>query len=188
MPWCKERDARILGLTLQLIGFVGLVLIYNRDAHKSEGISLQNWWRSQPNLRRKSVVAMTSAGNLTAKGTSTAYFPGSLGPNTPIDARVRMLEQDLQALREQMAIEVTNLKYGIQEANEIDRTNLNAIDTKLETLKNETRLSTSSNATLNLVAVTFFLAGVTIATLSPELATILGHDMSCLAPLGISIL
>ena len=143
MPWCKERDARILGVILQFIGFVSLVQIYNREAHTSEGISLQNWCQNWPKFRRKPAVLVAAASHISVTGTATATSRSEVGPNATVEYRVHWLEQDLKALREEVDTKTKRLLKDIRRIDELQNTTFNTVTAKLEAMKDETRLSTS---------------------------------------------
>lgn len=181
---CKERDARFLGLALQLYGFSKIVLLYNREAHRAGGNSFQNWWKNRPRLYRRSVHVVTGTGfsNGTSFASADAFV--TAGPNASIKHRLQILEQGQTLLREQVAREVTKLRSDFQETSQSLRSANSDLEREFREVKRGSEASASHNARLNLSAVAFFLTGVAVATLSPEVATFLGYEMSCPNPLS----
>lgn len=175
---CVERQIRISGMALQLIGvfLVGVGLRDTRQAFDDQPTTfgaIKQWWSGRPKFGPRNHI-------LSAEGASFGVSFGSArgravaGPNTSLDQRVSILEQghadlfdEVGALSEEMKKKTDELSAALK----VERSEREQAD---QQTKNELRKAVAEGIPLGLVGVICFLLGITAGTASPEIASIFG--------------
>jgi hypothetical protein len=90
-PCPVEREVRLIGMVLKLLGVVTIVMRLQATRRQFPGQLLKLWWRGRPQLRvRDRIVSAT--GTVTSVATVHAEARVSLGPQATVEQRLAMLE------------------------------------------------------------------------------------------------
>jgi hypothetical protein len=186
MPWlgnCKERDARWIGWLLQAVGFIIVAWGYNSDAKQNERLSLRRWLSQFP----RPFFGRILESRAVAFGESNTFGRGmivkSISSSLTLEERIAALETNMKTYFDEVTSQVADVR--MQHSNLSNRFNEYSTSTtaNIDGLKESIAESVSGRVQLNLFAVALFLIGITIATLSPEVAAFSGNEVSCSAPL-----
>jgi hypothetical protein len=175
---CLERQIRLSGMGLQLLGvvLVGVGLRDTRRAFEDQPTTWQaikRWWSGRPPFGPQHHVlhaAGIAAG--TSFGSSRARV--SPGPNTPLEQRVTMLEQQYTSLFDEVGTLTAETKKKTDEiSNALDeeRTERQQAD---KWTKDQLKRAVAEGIPLGRLGVIFFLIGITAGTASLEIASIFG--------------
>jgi hypothetical protein len=179
---CLERQIRLISLGLQLIGF-GTVAWGLREARKLfrkptflQGLA--EWFRRFPRFGPRNTITGVGAASL---GLSTASGRGrvSAGSGTPIERRVEILEQSYASLFDEVGTLTDVVKRDTDElrsASQVEAEARKAADKAIEARLDE---AVVGGLHLEFVGLFFFLVGMILSAVSPEISSVLGEPASC---------
>ena len=178
---CVEQDIRLSGWLLQLIGFIqvanGLRTTEMAFGKPSPLERLKAYFANFPAREVRSVTVNASGA---AVATMSGHGAGVVVRSNPtleqrvedIENAVDQLEKNTGKLRLDLSRETSRLDEKMSEVAGDFRERVNEIEERLEDLM----IGTSH---VEWFGVGLFVLGVTLASASPELASLLGHPSSC---------
>jgi hypothetical protein len=175
---CIERQVRFTGIALQLFGVI-LVVIGLRDTRRTFDElpttlqAIRNFWSQRPRLGPRNVtIHAESASLVMIGGTATARV--TAGPNTPIERRVELLEQDMgralgeiDSLGEKLEKKTRDLGNAVETEARERKTADTAVTTKL-------RQAVAEGIPLAAVGAVLVFIGI-LCGASPEIARLFGE-------------
>ena len=172
-PCPVEREVRLIGMALQLLGVV-TILMRLRAAHRQFPRQMLNrWWLRRPKFRVGSTVV---SGTGTAMSMATARVEARVipGPQATIEQQIKMLEDNYARLGDAVGGLDREVKKRIDDLS----TKLTAETASREAgdKKTEEQVREATVGTLHLDAwgVIFFVVGIIAGTASPEIAVLIG--------------
>ncbi len=178
---CKERDARWLGWLLQIVGFFIIAWGYVSDARKNGRLTPKRWLKQFPSP----FAARVASGSMNASedGSDTfsagGFVTQSVTAFSTIEERLTALEANTKTYFDAIQVQIIEIKSKQSNlAGEFSELNSN-MKVSTHSLSEKIDDSVSGKVQLNLFAVALFLVGITVATLSPEIASFVGETMSC---------
>ena len=180
---CKERDARWLGWLLQVIGFLIIALGYNRDAKQHERLSPRRWIAQFPRPFAGKIVSASASSISLAMGSARGMVIHNTTSTSSIEERLTALEANTKAYFNETSAQTSELRATLSGLRRDFDDHRNNMSNTVSSLGERIIESVSGRVQLNLFAVALFLVGISVATLSPELASLAGFDTSCANPL-----
>jgi hypothetical protein len=177
---CLERQIRLSGMSLQLLG-VALVAIGLRDTRRAfedqpttwEGI--KRWWSRRPKFGPRHHVVAVGAGSIGLSGGS-ARARVSSGPATPIDQRVALLEEQYAKLFDEVGTLSGETKKRDDELAKALKEETGERQKADVGIKDQLRKAVAEGIPLGRVGAIFFLFGIAAGTASPEIASLFGGN------------
>ena len=181
---CKEQDIRGVGLLFQIAGFTIIVLQLDtrrRLFRKPSFLSrITAYWRSFPSPFVKTVnISMHASAGVPSVSASLRTKPG---PNTTLERRIEILEDEVEELRQHLRKTDRTLsdhkaesKRSFDEVQEEIRLG----DNKLEKLIDEAIVG---GIGLEWIGILYFIVGITLATGSADISIHLGYAGQCSLP------
>lgn len=169
-----EPRIRLTGMVLQLAGvfLVGVGLWDTRRAFADEPTTWQaigNWWSRRPVFGPKNVV-VAGVGISLGAAVVSGRARGSPGPNTSLDQRVSMLEDQYSHLFDEVGSLASETKTRIQEVENSLKAESSERKRADENTREQLRQAVAAGLPLARVGVLFFVVGILAGTASPELA------------------
>lgn len=177
---CFERQVRLSGIILQLFG-VAVAAIGLRDTRRAFNDeptawqSIRQWWTGRPRFGPRGFVLHAEAASISFSGGSARIRINS-GPQTSLDQRVAMLEQQHLALFDEVGQLSGDMKKRTDELSQsLEAEKRERIDGDSST-KNQLRTAIAQGLPLGRLGVVFFMIGIIAGTASPEIAVIFGRS------------
>lgn len=175
---CFERQIRISGMALQLMGVI-LVAVGLRDTRQAFDDlpttlgAIKAWWAGRPRFGPQHHVLHAEGASF---GTSTvaARARVSAGPDSPLERRVAILEQEVTNLFDELGTLNAEMKKKTDELSDSLKAEGSERAKADEKTKNQLRRAIAEGIPLGIVGVIFFLLGITAGTASPEIASWFG--------------
>jgi hypothetical protein len=180
---CAERQIRLSGMMLQLLGVLTL-LIGLRDTRNvfadqpTAWEAIKQWWHGRPRFGPQGVTVNVEAAQFVLSP-GRVRMSVTAGPNTPIERRIELLEQN----HERLVKEVDGLHSNLEEQK---RDQTKALETERkerlegdQTVKTQLKSAIAEGIPLELIGVGFFALGIAAGTASPEIAAAFGAARSC---------
>ena len=180
---CKERDARWIGWLLQAAGFWIIAWGYNRDAKQQERLSPRRWFKQFPSFVAKRPAIASAGGFIELTGSARAIVINNTTTTSTIEERLAAFEANTKAYFNETSIQTSELRATLSCLRRDFDDHRNKMSNTVSGLGDRIVESVSGRVQLNLFAVALFLVGITLATLSPEIASGVGFDASCSQPL-----
>jgi hypothetical protein len=184
--WCLERQIRILGMSLQLFGFgtVAWGLTKTRKQFNKPTFWQASliWLKSRPRFKPQHHV-ISVAGLSVGAAFGRARATVGPGPDTTLERRVEILEQNYESLfKEVGAIDdtLTRKAQELSDAIRTERAEREARDTRIEAQVTD---AVAGGLPLDWVGVIYFFIGVIAGTASQEIAALMGGAASCPPPM-----
>jgi hypothetical protein len=175
---CLERRIRLVGATLQLLGVI-LVAFGLRDTRRAfedqptTWQAIKQWWSGRPRFGPRNIV-LAAAGLAGGGSFSSARARISSGPNTPLERRVQLLEEQYVQLFDEVGVLTENTKKRDDELS-------NALTVEREerqkgdaNTKEQLKRAVAQGIPLGRVGAIFFFFGIIAGTASPEIAILFG--------------
>ena len=167
---CLERQIRISGMALQLMGVI-LVAVGLRDTRQAfddlpTTLGAIKAWRSGRLRFGPQHHVLHAEGASFGTSTVAARARVSAGPDSPLERRVAILEQEVTNLFDELGTLSAEMKKKTDEGSERAKAD--------EKTKNQLRRAIAEGIPLGIVGVIFFLLGITGGTASPEIASSFG--------------
>jgi hypothetical protein len=172
-PCPVEREVRLIGMVLQLLGVVTIVMRLRATQRQFPGQMLNLWWLGRPQFRvRNRVVSAT--GTVTSVATVRAEARVSLGPQATVEQRLAMLEDSHTKLADKvgdLGKEVKRQTDGLSTKLTAEAASREAGDKRIE---GQVRAAAVGSLHLDAWGILFFLFGIIAGTASPEIAAWIG--------------
>ena len=173
---CKEQDIRWIGLLLQIIGFTIVVLqldsrrrLFSKPSFFSR---IKDYWKSFPSPFEKTVdIAVHASSGVPSVSANLRTSPG---PDTTVEGRIKILESEIEELRQQLA--ETNRTLGDHKAeskrsSDKIREEMKLGDRNLANLIDE---AVVGGISLEWIGILYFIIGIILTTASSDISTHLG--------------
>jgi len=175
---CLERQIRFSGMLLELLGLL-IVVIGLRDTRRAfddqpttwESIKL--WWAGRPRFGPQHDVVAVAAGSLGLAGGSVRARV-SPGPNTPLERRVVLLEQQYANLYDEvgkLGEEAKRTADEFSKALDMERAERQQAD---QNTKDQLKNAVAEGIPLERVGGISIATGMVAATASAELVSLFG--------------
>lgn len=181
---CKERDIRLFGLILQVLGFMIVVRGLHevgRYFDKPSAMAQARKYFSEFPLRRRDAIVGTGLGM--AVGSSFARGRGRAipAPGSSIELRVELLERTVTSLDSevgQLDAAHHELKTNTEQALKKEAEERSRATAEL---KQSLDTAIAGGVYLERLGVGYFVIGIVLATAAPEIASLtwLGGEFSC---------
>ncbi len=172
-PCPVEREVRLTGMVLQLLGVITIVLRLRAAQRQFPEQTLKRWWQRRPRFRVRNTV-ISAAGSAISMATGRARGRVTPGPQATLEQRLAMLEDSYTKLFDEVGglgneirrrgDELSNKLHAEVAARE-------ASDKKIEEHLKETAVRSLH---LDAWGVLFFIFGIIAGTASPEIAAVFG--------------
>ena len=184
LGYCKEREARWLGWLLQVIGFLIIAWGYNSDAKQHERLRPLRWIAQFPKPFAGKIVSVSAVSIGLASGSARGMVIHNTANTSTIEERLAALEANAKAYYNETSIQTSELRKTLSELRRDFNDHRNKMSNTVGNLGERIVESVSGRVQLNLFAVVLFIIGISVATLSPELASYFGFEASCSQPLS----
>jgi hypothetical protein len=175
---CLERQLRLSGMGLQLLGvsLVAFGLWETRQAFEDQPTifgKINHWWSRRPTFGPTNIT-IEAAGASFGMSFGSARMRVSPGPNTPLDQRVAMLEQQYVSLSDEVGALADETKTKISELKNSLAEESTARQKADVQVREQLRQAVAEGIPLASVGVIAFLMGITAGTASSEIASFFG--------------
>ena len=168
-----EREVRLMGMFLQLLGVVTIVMRLRAAQRQFPGQELKGWWVRRPQFRVRSTV-VSVAGTVMSMTTVRAEARVSLGPQATLEQRLAMLEESHTKLADKvgdLGKEVKRQADDLSSKLTAETASREAGDKRIE---EQVREAAVGSLHLDVWGVLFFLFGIIAGTASQEIAAWIG--------------
>jgi hypothetical protein len=175
---CFERQIRLSGMGLQLLGviLVGVGLRDTRRAFENQPTmwkAIKLWWSGRPRFGpQHQTIHVTGVQGLSLVGSARARV--GPGPNTTLEQRVAMLEQQYVGLFDELGTLSSEIKVKLDELSDSLQAERSERQQAEVQAKNQLERAVAEGIPLARVGVIVFLIGITAGTASAEIASIFG--------------
>lgn len=177
---CREREARILGWLLQAIGFLILAQGYIADAETHHRLTPKAWLVNMPSIWVPPPITLHANNILTGAAVlGRVRITQAVGPEATETERIAALERNVSVLFSEVDQNSSEVFERIQKLRLEFDTLGTSLNTQITDVNSTMVNAVSGRVQLNLFAVALFLFGITVASLSPEIASMLGYPPSC---------
>jgi hypothetical protein len=175
---CLERQIRFSGMGLQLLGIIltGVALRDTRRAFEDQPTTweaIKRWWSGRPPFGPQHHILQAEAGLMVVSGAS-ARARVSSGPNTPLETRVTMLEQQYASLSDEVGMLTAETKKKMDEIFEKLKAERTEREQSDKAATEQLKKAVAQSIPLGRVGIIFFMTGITAGTASLEIASIFG--------------
>ena len=179
---CAEQHLRAVGLLFQIVGFLLVAVNFNRILRLFQKPSffaqISSYFKSFPSLRAKQYFA--SAQPLSVKvSAGTPRVRVRLGPGSSIQQRV----QELEARMDSAENEMSGIHQNIDNVRIDTRKSMEELEAKNEQSNNRTNelveQAIAGGMHSNWVGIYCFVVGVSLATMAPEVSSLLIFNGNC---------
>ena len=178
---CKEQEIRLVGLFFQIIGFllvawqlINLNKLFSKPSALNQFV---DYWRSFPTpyIGDVSISAHMTSGAPTVE----ARLSVKAGPNTTLERRVEIIEDELRAVtddlmrtRKSLNTHKSDNKQALKKIEEETRTSVE----KVKKLMDD---AVVGGIHWEWIGTLYFVIGVGLATAAPEMSVLLGYERQC---------
>ena len=178
---CKEKEIRLVGLCFQIIGFllvawqlINLSRLFSKPSALNQFV---DFWRNFPTpyIRDVSISAHITSGAPTME----ARLSVKAGPNTTLERRVEIIEDELRVVtddlmrtRKSLNTHKSDNKQALKKIEEETRTSVE----KVEKLMDD---AVVGGIHWEWIGTLYFVIGVGLATAAPEMSVLLGYERQC---------
>ena len=178
---CKEQEIRLVGLFFQIIGFllvawqlINLNKLFSKPSALNQFV---DYWRNFPTPYIRTV---SISGQITSvAGTMEARLSVKAGPNTTLERRVEIIEDelrvvtdDLMGTRKSLNTHKSDNKQALKKIEEETRTSVE----KVKKLMDD---AVVGGIHWEWIGTLYFVIGVGLATAAPEMSVLLGYERQC---------
>ncbi len=180
---CKEREIRWVGLILQSTGFCFVAWQLNKlgKLFKLPSVisRIKKYVNKFPSLFNKDIRLASDFSGVITAGSPKVEIHLKPGQNATLERRVKILENAVDGLRNNLnEAHVTLSKYKTENKIALEKLRSDTTEElrKIERLINEAIVG---EIQLDWIGIFYFVAGTILASGSPELTSLLGHQLRC---------
>lgn len=175
---CLERRVRLVGMALQLLG-VTLVAVGLRDTRRAfedqptTWQAIRAWWLGRPRFGPRNIV-LEAAGLTVGVSGGSARMRVSPGPNTPLERRVEMLQEQYALLFDEVGALANETKKRDDELSNALKAESDQRQKGDARTKDQLKRAVAQGIPLGRVGAILFFLGIIAGTASLEIAKLFG--------------
>jgi hypothetical protein len=175
---CLERRVRLVGIALQLLGVI-LVAVGLRDTRRAfedqptTWQAIKEWWLGRPRFGPRDIV-LQAAGVAAGASFGSARARVSPGPNTPLERRVEMLQEQYAELFDEVGALANEIKKRDDELSNALKVESDERQKGDASTRAQLKRAVGQGIPLGRVGAILFFLGIIAATASPEIANLFG--------------
>jgi len=172
-----EREVRLTGMVLQLLGLITIVLRLRAAQQQFPEQMLKHWWQRRPRFKAQNTVIIAAL--MANDSADTASFRARVtpGPQATLEQRLAMLEDSYTKLFDEVGGFGYEVKRRTDELSGKLQDELTAREAADKRIDEQLREEAVGSLHLDLWGVLFFILGIIAGTASPEIAAWIGAGL-----------